>query len=106
MLAATTDTLEHYRIGGLVRTTKQMSITLPLEMAAIVEQKVASGAYDSSSEVLRDGLRALIARDRMVEQWLRETVAPAYDRVKAGQDETFTADQVREHLRADGPAAP
>ena len=88
-----------------MRTTKQMSITLPLEMAAIVEQKVASGAYDSGSEVLRDGLRALIARDRMVEQWLHETVVPAYDRVRAGQEETFTADEVREYLRASGSPA-
>jgi len=83
-----------------------MSITLPLEMAAIVEQKVASGAYDSSSEVLRDGLRALIARDQMVEQWLRETVAPTYDRVKAGQEPTLALDEVREHLRATRPATP
>jgi len=82
-----------------------MSITLPLEMAAMVEQKVASGAYDSGSEVIRDGLRALIARDRVVEQWLHETVGATYDRVKSGQEATFTADEVLEHLRASGPAA-
>ena len=89
-----------------MRTTKQMSITLPLEMAALVEQKVASGAYESGSEVIRDGLRALIARDWMVEQWLRETVVPTYDRVKAGQEATFTLDEVREHLRANTPTGP
>jgi len=50
--------------------------------------------------VLREGLCALIARDQMVEQWHHETVAPTYDRIKAEQEETFTADEVREYLRA------
>ncbi|MCL2090297.1 MAG: type II toxin-antitoxin system ParD family antitoxin [Micrococcales bacterium] len=88
-----------------MRTTKQMSITLPLEMAAMVEKKVASGEYASDSEVVRDGLRALVARDRAVERWLQEVVVPTYDRVKAGQEATLTADEVRERLRANGPAA-
>ena len=37
--------------------------------------------YASESEVIREGLRALAARDRALEAWLRDTVAPAYDRV-------------------------
>jgi antitoxin ParD1/3/4 len=41
-----------------MRTTQQFSITLPLEMAEAVEDKVKSGAYASVSEVLRDGVRA------------------------------------------------
>jgi putative addiction module CopG family antidote len=77
-----------------------MSITLPLEMAAVVEGKVASGEYASDSEVVRDGLRALLARDRAVERWLNEVVGPTYDRVIAGQEMTLTVDEVRERLRA------
>ncbi|MDR1077937.1 MAG: type II toxin-antitoxin system ParD family antitoxin [Propionibacteriaceae bacterium] len=87
-----------------MRSTKQMSITLPLEMAAVVEEKVASGEYASDSEVIRDGLRALIARDRAVERWLNEVVAPTYDRVRAGQERTLTASEVRERLHAHGAA--
>lgn len=62
-----------------MRTTQQMSITLPLEMAQLVKAKVASGAYASESEVIREGLRALQEREQAVERWLRDEVAPAYD---------------------------
>ena len=62
-----------------MRTTQQMSITLPLEMARIVKEKVASGGYASESEVIRDGIRALQERDAAVERWLRQDVAPTYD---------------------------
>jgi antitoxin ParD1/3/4 len=68
-------------------------------MAAIVEEKVASGEYASDSEVIRDGLRALIARDRAVERWLNDVVVPTYDRVMSGQEKTLTASEIRERLR-------
>ena len=60
-----------------MRTTQQMSITLPNEMADVVKSKVRAGEYASESEVIRDGLRALMARDRVIEAWLRETAVPA-----------------------------
>ncbi len=60
-----------------MRTTQQMSITLPNEMAEFVRDKVARGDYASDSEVLRDALRVLRERDRAVEAWLREQVVPA-----------------------------
>jgi putative addiction module CopG family antidote len=41
-----------------------MSITLPNDMADIIKTKVQSGEYASESEVIRDGVRALLARDR------------------------------------------
>jgi antitoxin ParD1/3/4 len=57
-----------------MRTTQQFSITLPHDMAGVVERKIQSGAYASLSEVMRDGVRALIERDAAVERWLREEV--------------------------------
>jgi antitoxin ParD1/3/4 len=45
-----------------MRTTRQFSITLPYDMAEVVESKVKSGAYASVSEVVRDGVRALRER--------------------------------------------
>ena len=66
-----------------MRSTQQFSITLPNEMATEVRAKVASGEYASESEVIRDGLRALQARDKAVEQWLRNEVVPAYQALKA-----------------------
>ncbi|QLG91815.1 type II toxin-antitoxin system ParD family antitoxin [Pseudomonas yamanorum] len=83
-----------------MRSTQQMSITLPLEMAALVKAKVAAGEYATESEVIRDGLRALLARDRAMEDWLRDQVIPAAVALKADPDRALPADQVREHLAA------
>ena len=55
-----------------MRTTKQLSITLPIEMADKVRAKVESGAYASGKEVIRDGLRILDERDNAVDRWLRD----------------------------------
>jgi antitoxin ParD1/3/4 len=82
-------------------TTQQMSITLPNDMASMVKAKVSTGDYASESEVIRDGLRALIARDRAVESWLQSKVAPAYDALKANPSLAVTAGEVRSHLGAE-----
>jgi antitoxin ParD1/3/4 len=75
-----------------VRSTKQLSITLPNELAELIRAKVAAGEYATESEVIRDGLRVLLARDRAVESWLRETVAPAYDALKANPSRAVSAE--------------
>ena len=84
-----------------MRTTQQMSITLPKEMADAVKAKVSTGEYPSESEVMRDGLRALIARDRAVEGWLQGQVGPAYDALKDDPNRAVTADQIRARLKAE-----
>ena len=66
-----------------MRTTQQFSITLPNELADAVRAKVAAGDYATESEVIRDCLRVLLARDRTVEDWLRKDVAAAFDKLKA-----------------------
>ena len=81
-----------------MRSTQQLSITLPIEMANLVRAKVEAGEYASESEVIRDGLRALVARDRAVEDWLRRTVAPAYDALKANPTRAVSANKVRATL--------
>jgi putative addiction module CopG family antidote len=63
-----------------------LNINLPHEMAKIIEDKVASGAYASESGVIQDGLRALQARDAIIERWLQESVVPVFDRVAAGDE--------------------
>lgn len=78
-----------------MRTTQQFSITLPNEMADAVKSKVAAGEYATESEVIRDGLRALLARDRAVESWLHEQVGPAYDALKANPSRAVSAADVR-----------
>ena len=83
-----------------MRTTQQMSITLPTDMAAAVKTKVQTGAYASESEVIRDGLRALMAQDRAVESWLQKQVGPAYDALKKDPSRAVTATHVRVRLAA------
>jgi putative addiction module CopG family antidote len=83
-----------------MRTTRQMSVTLPHDMADMVRAKVTSGEYASESEVIRDGLRALAARDRAVESWLRDQVVPAYDRLQVDPDRALTPDTARARLQA------
>ncbi len=83
-----------------MRTTQQFSVTLPIEMANLVKTKVAGGEYATESEVIRDGLRALIARDRAVDIWLVQEVAPAYDALKADPGRAVSVEQVRERLAA------
>ena len=81
-----------------MRTTHQMSITLPNEMANLVKAKVRAGEYASESEVIRDGLRALLARERVMENWLLAHVGPAFDALKADPSRAVTPDQVRARL--------
>lgn len=84
-----------------MRTTQQFSITLPNEMADMIKTKVAAGEYATESEVIRDGLRALIARDRAVENWLIQEVGPAYDALRADPERAVTVDQLRAALAAE-----
>ncbi len=83
-----------------MRSTRQLSITLPNEMAELIRAKVASGEYATESEVIRDGLRTLLARDRAMEDWLREKVAPAYDALKADPSRGVSVEHVRGTLSA------
>ncbi len=81
-----------------MRSTQQFSVTLPHEMASMVRDKVSSGEYASESEVIREGLRALQAREKAMEKWLRDEVAPAYDAMKADPKRGRSAAQVRASL--------
>ncbi len=83
-----------------MRTTQQMSITLPNEMAQAVRAKVAAGEYASESEVIREGLRALTARDRAMESWLERDVAAAYDALRAEPARARSIAQVRASIAA------
>ena len=51
---------------------EKRTVSLSAEHAAYIDAQVASGAYATASEVVRDGLRVLQARDAAIERWLRE----------------------------------
>lgn len=83
-----------------MRSTRQLSITLPNEMADALTERVRSGHYASESEAIRDGLRTLFARDAAVEAWLRDEVAGAYDALVTDPARGVTADELRKRLSA------
>lgn len=83
-----------------MRNTQAISITLPHDMAAMVKAKVTSGEYATESEVIRDGLRTLQARDAALENWLRGEVAKSYDEFAADPSSAIPADEVMARIRA------
>lgn len=52
------------------RKTVPLTITLPHEQLEMVRNLVASGGYASDSEVIREGLHLLKAREQTTERWL------------------------------------
>jgi antitoxin ParD1/3/4 len=83
-----------------MRTTQQFSITLPLDMAEIVEGKIKSGAYASVSEVMRDGVRALLEREAAVERWLREEVVAGHQEYLADPSKGVPAEAILGRIKA------
>lgn len=84
-----------------MRSTQQFSITLPNEMADAIKAKVAAGEYATESEIIRDGLRTLLARDLAVEKWLTTQVASAFDALKQDPSRVLSAQQVRDALKGE-----
>ncbi len=83
----------------MTRVSKR-TFSLPTEQAAYIDAKVESGAYASSSEVIRAGLRALQERDAAVERWLRDEVAPVHDAMQANPERKLPAKSVFSEARA------
>ena len=81
-------------------SAERRTFSLPSVHTAFIDEKVASGAYASGSEVVRAGLRALQERDAAIERWLREEVVPAYDAIKADPSRGIEIQNVFDDLRA------
>jgi len=69
-------------------------------MAEAVERKIKSGAYASVSEVVRDGVRALLERDAAVDRWLREEVVPGHKEYLADPAKGIPADAILGRIKA------
>ena len=82
--------------------SKQLSISLPVEMANLLQAKVDAGEYASVSSAIQDAVRLAQARDRAfehaIENWLRTEVASAYDTLKADPSRGMSTEQVLESL--------
>lgn len=65
-----------------------MNVSLTPELEAFVAKKVESGLYGSQSEVVREGLRLLMERDRMTEarlDELRSEIAKGLEQARRGE---------------------
>ena len=72
-----------------------MQVTLPPALGRMVEEKVASGLYESPSEVVREALRLLFERESAL-HWLRREAALGFEQLEAGE----ALDVTREELMA------
>ena len=82
-----------------MRNTRPISVTLTHDMSAMVKAKVASGEYATESEVIRDGLRSLQARDQAVERWLRTEVVRSHEELATNPEKAIAASEILERLR-------
>lgn len=76
-----------------------MNVSLTPELESYVSEKVGSGLYSSRSEVVRQGLRLLMERDRMLEarlEELRGEIAEGLEQARRG--ELIPGDEVRDRL--------
>lgn len=81
-----------------MRTTTQLSITLPDSIADALTERVSSGAYASESDVVRDDLRALFSQEAAVERWLRTEVVAAYDELREAPFAALSSADIRAQL--------
>lgn len=82
-----------------------MNVSLTPELEQYVANKLKSGSYASQSEVVREGLRLLMERDRTLEArlaQLRDDIAIGLEEARLGKlldgDEVF--DEIRRESRA------
>ncbi len=73
---------------------RSLTITLPDDLVAEIEARIAAGDYSSESDVVRNGVEGLLADDPAVEGWLRyEVVARCLMRV-SGPPASVPAEEV------------
>ena len=80
-----------------------MNVSLTPKLEELVRQKVASGLYNSSSEVVREALRLLEERDRFKEMQLEEirhAIQQGVTSLEEGKGVPFDAEDIIQRGRA------
>jgi len=80
-----------------------MNISLSPQLEGYVKQKVSTGLYNSSSEVIREGLRLLEERDaikNMKLEALRKELNIGVDSLDAGKGRPFDKEAIKTKGRA------
>ena len=74
-----------------------MNISLTPELERLVQEKVASGLYNSASEVIRESLRLLHERDRIRDirlEELRKEIQKGINQLERGEYEVYETDEL------------
>ena len=71
-----------------------MNVSLTQELEQIVNKKVSSGMYQTASEVVREGLRLLVERDRRLES-LRRDVRAGFEAIQRGKYTDYDATTIQ-----------
>lgn len=76
-----------------------MNVSLTPQLEQLIQRKVESGSYNNASDVVREALRLLDARDQEL-SWPRQKMADAAEQVRRGEvvevTDTFWDDLDRE----------
>lgn len=85
-----------------------MNVSLTPELENLVNEKVASGLYNSASEVVREALRLLFEQEevrRLRIEELRREIKVGLDQIKQGKYKDYSsADDLVNDIRARGQA--
>ncbi len=86
------------------RTSRPVTVTLG-DLQKHVDARVESGAYTSTSEVLRAAVRALDREESAVNTWLRQRVEEAFADPRPNVPATEVFKRLRAHHARQGKAA-
>ena len=80
-----------------------MQVTLTAELDRMVGEKVASGLYESPSEVVREALRLMLERESALD-WLRREAKMGFDQLETEEvlditREEFVSQMHQRHVR-------
>jgi antitoxin ParD1/3/4 len=85
-----------------------MTVTLPPQLEAMIEEKVTSGRYADAGEVVEEALPLLDERDRF--EQLRAELAIGLEQIERGETVPYTPDfmerlkrEATEHVRLGKP---
>ncbi|HMQ57398.1 MAG TPA: type II toxin-antitoxin system ParD family antitoxin [Rhizobiaceae bacterium] len=84
---------------------RRITLELTQDVADAIDRKLASGEYASASEIVGEGIGALMDRDEAVERWLREEVVAGHAEYLADQANTIDIDDILPRLMARRAAA-
>ena len=77
-----------------------MNVNLTLELEEMVRRKVASGLYNSASEVVREALRLMEQQDQVRAVRLEQLRADIREGLNSGPGEPWDAEALKRQARA------